>query len=288
VSAEDAPTYRLVYFDIPAVNTSLEAPTLYLGISSTATSRLEGGGMGDDPTVRLALADSRLGRPHDRTLEEPTVRLAHVGTNPKIPRSTSPSFYLGHSTPGAQGDNVLMGKKGVDQLPRASAPALLISYVYLEPFIAKRSRFVYRDWALDSGAYSASTLGVEIDLDHYIETCRELMATDPTLTDIFALDVIGDWRASPWHSVDATNWELGPCKFGRWRAFKGAVSVRGSRQNLRAEVEYYLKLEARMRRRWSKEMARLDGLPPIEPPYLSAPPPPPAPRRRRTKGAARV
>ena len=48
----------------------------------------------------------------------------------------------------------------------------------------------------------------------------------------------------PFHAVDATNWEIGPCKFGRWQSF-GNLSVRGSKQNLRAEVEWHLKLEQR-------------------------------------------
>ena len=60
----------------------------------------------------------------------------------------------------------------------------------------------------------------------------------------------------PWHSVDATNWELGPCRFGRWQSF-GKMSVRGSKQNLRAEVEWHLDLERRARNRWAKEMAVL-------------------------------
>ena len=47
----------------------------------------------------------------------------------------------------------------------------------------------------------------------------------------------------PWHSTDATNWEVGPCKFGSWRAYGGRMSVRGQSVNLRPEVEYYLELE---------------------------------------------
>ena len=38
--------------------------------------------------------------------------------------------------------------------------------------------------------------GATIKLQEYIDTCKRLMAEDPTLTEIFALDVIGDWRAS--------------------------------------------------------------------------------------------
>ncbi len=219
---------------------------------------------------------------------------------------------------------------------RESRPALLVSFVYLKPFLKNRDNYAYRDWVLDSGAFSAHASGTEIDLQEYIETCQELLASDSTLTEVFALDVIGDWKASlanceemwkqgvpaipayhvgepesvllsiakeypkialggavgyrakdkwaaqcfartwpkpihgfgfgseksimalPWHSVDATNWELGPCKFGRWNSF-GQMSVRGSNQNLRAEVEWYLKLEQRARQKWGKQMAELEA-----------------------------
>lgn len=221
----------------------------------------------------------------------------------------------------------------------ARPPALLVSYVFLEPFLQRQSQYVYRDWALDSGAFSARNSGVEISLDAYIETCQRLRANDPTLTEIFALDVIGDWRASranteamwnagvpaipcyhhgepfdvllglareypkiaiggitslrgegklafieqcfarvwpkrihgfgigsesgvfrvPFHSVDATNWEIGPCKFGHWEKF-GNLSVRGSKQHLGTQITHYLDLEERARVRWAKEMRELAAL----------------------------
>jgi hypothetical protein len=65
--------------------------------------------------------------------------------------------------------------------------------------------------------------------------------------------------ALPWHSVDATNWELGPTKFGRWQKY-GHMSVRGSNQNLRSEVEFYLAVERRARSHWAKEMRLLADL----------------------------
>lgn len=253
--------------------------------------------------------------------EPPTVRLAHV--------------------PGAQGDNNLLGQRGVEALPDQSLPALLISYVYLPAFLENQHRYRYRDWVLDSGAFSAHNSGVEIKLQDYIDCCKRLMETDATLTEIFGLDVIGDHEASiknveemwrqgvpaiptfhygspwdvlkglckdypkvaiggcvgkrdkdkfaqqcfarvwphrlhgfgfgsetslmivPWHSVDATNWEIAACKYGTWKAFGGQrVSVRGSRQNLRVEVEWYLDLERRARDRWRKEMARIEPITP--------------------------
>lgn len=75
-------------------------------------------------------------------------------------------------------------------------PALLVSYVYLGPFQKNRHKFDFRDWAMDSGAFSAHNSGKVIDLSAYIDKCHELKATDPQLVEIFSLDVIGDWKAS--------------------------------------------------------------------------------------------
>lgn len=77
-----------------------------------------------------------------------------------------------------------------------AAPALLVAYPYLGAFTSERHRYALRNWALDSGAYSAANSGVVIDRDAYHATVKELLATDPTLVEVFALDVIGDWRAS--------------------------------------------------------------------------------------------
>ena len=74
-------------------------------------------------------------------------------------------------------------------------PALLVSFYYLEPFLKNRAQYGYRDWVMDSGAFSAHASGKNIDLKEYIETCKRLTETDPTLTEIFSLDVIGDWKA---------------------------------------------------------------------------------------------
>lgn len=277
---------------------------------------------------------------------KPDIRLA-TGVGPpdafeKGMKEPAPAVRLAHS-PGAQGDNVLAGKNGHSVMPDDSLPALLVSYYYLSQFEINRNRYHFRDWVMDSGAFSAHNSGVTIDLDDYIACCKRLIDSDPQLTEVYALDVIGDWKASldntekmwadgvpaipcfhvgepwdallsmakrypkiafggvaqigskkalawagqcfarvwpkkvhgfamcsekavmtlPFHSVDSTSWEIGPCKFGNWRAFGGQrVSVRGSQQNLRAEVEWYLEMERKARVRWKKEMMLLETVAP--------------------------
>jgi len=221
-----------------------------------------------------------------------------------------------------------------------AVPALLVSFVYLPAFLRVRSQYRYRDWALDSGAYSAHNSGTPIRLADYIATATELRATDATLTDVFSLDVIGDpvaslknceamWAAGvpaiptfhygepehvllsmartypkialggvvhlktqqrqkrqwaeqcfartwpkrihgfsfgghqailalPWHSVDATNWEVGPTRWGKWRRY-GHLSIRGQ-HHLQAEINHYLTVEQQARVRWRAQMAELDHL----------------------------
>jgi hypothetical protein len=72
-------------------------------------------------------------------------------------------------------------------------PSLLVSFFYLKQFQDNRSRYHFRDWVMDSGAFSAKNSGSHIDLDEYIATCKELLASDPQLTEVFSLDVIGDY-----------------------------------------------------------------------------------------------
>lgn len=224
------------------------------------------------------------------------------------------------------------GKRVAQALPpNMRPPALLVSFAYLREFLRVRHLMHFRDWSMDSGAFSAYQLGININLDEYIETCKVLRATDPQLVEVFSLDVIGDWKASlrntekmwaagvpsiptfhlrepehvlltmareypkvalgggahyrrkdiwaeqcfariwphrihglaygseksimllPWESVDATNWEIGPTKFGSWKTY-GNLSVRGEALNLRVEVDHYLAVEDKARVRWAKEM----------------------------------
>lgn len=297
-----------------------------------------GGGQMNNPSVRLAWFDIPA---VNNTLNTPQVRLAHQ--------------------PGSQCNNSIKeGEWNMNGAPLAKTPpALLVSYYYLEPFLENRAQYRYRDWVMDSGAFSAHNSGVEIELNKYIDKCLELQQSDPTLTEVFSLDVIPKdhkpltvqhaaeqslknceemWRQGvpaiptfhrgeeesflyemaklypkiaiggvallrgdqkrlfceqvfarvwpkkihglgmsseelvlglPFHSVDATNWELAPCAFGNWQKF-GSMSVRGSNQDLRSQVDFYLNLEAKARVRWAKQMAELEALAP-SPAKLGAP-----------------
>lgn len=301
----------------------------------------------DEPTVRLVAGANALSRGETAfgTPAPPTVRLA-CANGPGCRGDTfdaPPTVRLAHGGPP---DAVAMGL--APQTDPAELPALLVSYMYLEPFQQQRPRYHFRDWVMDSGAFTAHASGKPIDVKAYIDCCLHLLATDPQLTEVFALDVIGDWRASvknaevmwkagvpaipcyhvgepefvlealcklypkvalggavgyrgkdewaqqcfarvwpkrlhgfgfgseksimmlPWHSVDATNWEIGPCKFGNWPSLGGKVSVRGGQQNLRGEVKRYLDIEKKARAKWAGAMAQL---PPLTPP---SPTPPPA------------
>lgn len=77
------------------------------------------------------------------------------------------------------------------------APAILVSYQYVNEFFRNRGRAQYRSWVLDSGAYSALTSGVKIDLNKYIDDAGKIIQQEGSkLKTVFALDVIGDPEAT--------------------------------------------------------------------------------------------
>jgi hypothetical protein len=247
------------------------------------------------------------------------------------------------------GNSTLENSLKPDPLRSGLNPALLCSYVYMKHLEGQRHKYAYRDWSLDSGAFSAFQLGITIDIQEYIDRCKELFATDPTLTECFSLDVIGDWRGSekntetiwkagvpaipvyhygepeallkhlasaypkiaiggavglhkgqkmkwaeqcfarvwptkihglgfgsetavmtlPFHSVDATNWQASPSRFGKWMSFGkatkqgtqgwGNLSVKCTKHfNVQCEVNWYLALERRAQSKWRKEMEQLE------------------------------
>ena len=82
----------------------------------------------------------------------PTVRLAYGGSGPMATK--------------------VLGNHG-------APPALLVSYVYLKHFEKHRAGFHFRDWCMDSGAFSAHNSGKVIDLSAYTQECAQRFATDP-------------------------------------------------------------------------------------------------------------
>jgi hypothetical protein len=291
------------------------------------------------PTVRLVAATAvmREGEYIDLALARPTVRLA-TPPGDRVPGGhralERPTVRLALNGAGQGEVNGALADPD-----RTTLPALLVSYVYLDKVRKLLPRWAYRDWVLDSGAFTAFNSGQPIVLQDYIDECRRLRDEgDGKLTEVFSLDVIGDWRASlrnleemwrqgieavpcfhqgepedvlrglardypkialggvvgmaekpkldwcrrcfdrvwpkrihgfgmsgqrlvmalPFDSVDATNWQIGPTKFGRWRTL-GDASWRGSKQNLRSEVQWYLDLERRARERWRATWASVEG-----------------------------
>ncbi len=229
------------------------------------------------------------------------------------------------------------GRRPPHHPPRFGPPPILVSFVYFPNFLRRRHTFRYRSWSLDSGAFTAYQSGTEIRHSDYLDFAHQVLDGDDPPVEVFALDVIGDWKASlanaeemtragipciptfhlgtpwdvlvrlageypkialggvakvkktqkeawiaevfsrvwpcrmhgfgmsgkdilqrfPFHSIDATNWELGPGAFGLWAAFDGAqLSSRGTDQDLRSEVGFYQEMEATGRRRWAGEFRR--------------------------------
>lgn len=243
------------------------------------------------------------------------------------------------------------GSPSLRHLDQEYCPALLFSFAYLygwpQPdrsigWPVERRATHYRKWCMDSGAFSAWSMGLTINLDDYIACCRAQLAVDQTLTEVFALDDIKSWRtslrntermwaagvpampvyhigepddvlrgyardypkiaiggmarikgrvkrqfveqcfsriwpcavhglavgsrevamAAPWHSIDASSCDVGPRKYGQWKAFDGAISGRRKLSargfyDLRVEVKWYLDLEKEMRHVWRREMAEI-------------------------------
>lgn len=75
-------------------------------------------------------------------------------------------------------------------------PPVLVSYVSLRAFLKECPSGGFRDWALDSGAYSVLNSGATVDLSKYTKDCSALLAGPRPPATVFALDVIGDPEAT--------------------------------------------------------------------------------------------
>lgn len=85
-------------------------------------------------------------------------------------------------------------------------PAMLMSFFYLwgsggfrkrpveQSWMVWQKKTCYRHWILDSGAYSAWSMGAKLDLDDYIAVAKDVWQADPTLHELFGLDVFNSWR----------------------------------------------------------------------------------------------
>ena len=221
-----------------------------------------------------------------------------------------------------------------------SEVSALFSYVYIDRIKQLQDRIKYQDWALDSGAFSAMSLGVEICNHEYTEFVRKSFDGDASLTDAFGLDVIGDPAASsknveyswnqnvpviptfhygsdfdelidiaknypkialggcarmhkskktkwakrcfrvlwqnglmtkvhglgfdadyllsmPFHSVDSTNWVLGPSGFGNWKTFDRTVQPKALKGAFRREADFQLRTQRKARFLNRKIMLRI-------------------------------
>ena len=61
----------------------------------------------------------------------------------------------------------------------------------------------------------------------------------------------------PFHSADTASWNNRPCAFGRWAYCGKLLSVYGQK-DLRAEVDFYLKLQRDLQQRWKRELDKLN------------------------------
>jgi hypothetical protein len=147
------------------------------------------------PVGRLAFANGQAERPGNGTFDAPSVRLAINGkgqgeTNGAL--MDPPSVRLAITADGGT-----KPQKTADALAAGDRPALLVSYVYLEAVPEEPSPLpLPRLGDGLRGVFRPQQRAAVIDLQQYIDCCKRLMAEDPTLTEVFSLDVIGDWKAS--------------------------------------------------------------------------------------------
>ncbi len=91
-------------------------------------------------------------------------------------------------------------------------PSFLSAYPSLKDW-RQGGRVHYSDWVLDSGAYSVWASGGQVDLGKYIAQCQECFTWPSPPSQVFSLDVIGDWRES--RKNTERMWEAGvkatPC-----------------------------------------------------------------------------
>src|SRR5690349_8474093 len=73
-------------------------------------------------------------------------------------------------------------------------PSFLIAYPFLPEW--KPNNMHYESWILDSGAWSVWNAGGSVDFYDYIFKCYEVLESPNPPSQIFALDVIGNYEES--------------------------------------------------------------------------------------------
>jgi len=213
-------------------------------------------------------------------------------------------------------------------------PSLLFSYAYEKVWLRLLPELHYRNFVLDSGAFTAHSSGRPIAVQDYIDTVHRYQDSGVTPAEIFSLDVIGDWRGTklnteilwaagisaipafhygepedvligyardypkialggavgvprkekerwtkqcfarvwpkpihgfgfglwaldvfPFHSIDCSDWEGSPARFGRWARYNGAKLGLGGTQllnNIASEAQFWIDKETEVKKKWAR------------------------------------
>lgn len=120
--------------------------------------------------------------------------MAQTSQATQLDRGTT--VYLSSLTTTRNSIEALASLEAAELRPHA---AVLVAYPELKKFLAVRKPLHFREWVLDSGAYSVMSGAKEIDVEEYIDDCHKLLALPDPPSAIFCLDVIGNPTAS-WHN----------------------------------------------------------------------------------------
>lgn len=75
-------------------------------------------------------------------------------------------------------------------------PSVLLSYAYRRVWEPLLPTLHIRDYVLDSGAFTAHSLGVDITVEELLGAVQRYQDEGRPPAEVFALDVIGDWRGT--------------------------------------------------------------------------------------------
>lgn len=75
-------------------------------------------------------------------------------------------------------------------------PSLLLSYAYKKIWEPLLSQIHYREFVLDSGAFTVHSKGITIGVEEYRDTVYQYRDQNIKMNEVFSLDVIGDWKGT--------------------------------------------------------------------------------------------